>query len=83
MQIYTHYSVRVMDGGGLARGMYTCSTAYDTPELAREFGPQDGVLKPGRLALCRVETRDAVDSRGKPYRSLVRETIMEVLPLPE
>ena len=73
---HTHYSIRIMDGGGLARGMYTCSAAYETRQLAREYGTGDPQLSHhGQRALVRVETRDD-DSGG---RALVRETILEVL----
>jgi len=81
MAIYTHYTVHVLDGGGLARGMYSSASAYETPELARELGPLDPHLSQGkRLALTRVETRDDVGNNGN-CRALVRETILEVLPV--
>jgi hypothetical protein len=72
--MYTHYSIAVMDRGGLARGMYTRSCAYETPELARELGPQDIHSRGERLALVRVETRDEDGTR-----TVIRETILAVV----
>lgn len=81
MQIHTHYTIHRLDGGALARGMYSTSDAYETPELARTLGIQSMArsLAPTPLALTRVETQDAIDSRGEAYRRLVRETILEVV----
>ena len=76
---HTHYAVAVLDGGGLSRGMYSRSAAYDTPELAAELGPRDPHISRGKLALVRVETYDAVSEDGDPVRRLLRETILRVL----
>lgn len=76
MQIYTHYCVQIMRGGGLDQGMYTSSAAYATPELARGLGPMDPRLPPGRpIALTQVETCDD----GEGGRRLVRTVILEQL----
>lgn len=80
---YVHYTVAIMESGGLARGMYTRASAYESETLARELGPRDPhISSTGRalaLALVRVETYDAVDRNGEPVRRLLRETILEVI----
>ena len=80
-QTHTHYCIAIMEGGALARGMYTRSIAYETADLARRLGPMDRHLTPGRpLALVRVETYDDTDREGRPCRSLLREMILDTLP---
>lgn len=78
--IYTHYYVAILEGGGLARGMYTGSHAYATPELARQLGPVDPRLGRGRpIALVQVDTFDDTFN-GRPTRTSLREMILEILP---
>jgi hypothetical protein len=78
---YTHYCTAPLeDNGELKTGMYTRGKAADTPELAKQLARP---CKANRFAVLRVETQD----NYRPYvqnsrpgdRSLIRETVMEII----
>jgi hypothetical protein len=85
MHSRTHYSIVSLDSSGqVERGMYTCSDAYATPELARQLGRAffsgrtyaDG--KPKRLALSAIETAPEGDGGRRMVSQMVLEIIDDV-----
>lgn len=80
MAIHTHYTWASMRDGKLQRGMYTRGDKADSADIARQLAkPIDS--QADSYALVRVETRDDVAHRtGEPTRTLLNETIIEIVP---